>query len=221
MRAGRFIRTPSRPMQKDVEPSSTPPAVDRGSPLQRWLRVMVGGWGVTLVIAIAQMTRHELTPSSAAVTYPQFSGPIDAFRQPAAVLVVVLHPECPCSGATLAQASAMARRSTAKLEVAVIVTRPAGYDGRLQDSPMWAAAVDREVDTIEADEDGRLAARFDAKTSGQAFLYDVDGKLRFSGGLTAGRGVDRPAASALRAIESLASPADTVLHSPVFGCSLR
>jgi hypothetical protein len=42
--------------------------------------------------------------------------------------------------------------------------------------------------TVVRDDSGREAGRFGAATLGQTLLYDADGSLLFSGGITAARG---------------------------------
>jgi hypothetical protein len=42
--------------------------------------------------------------------------------------------------------------------------------------------------TVVRDDDGREARRFGVEASGETLLYDADGSLLFSGGITAARG---------------------------------
>jgi len=70
------------------------------------------------------------------------------------------------------------------------------------------------------DDDGVEAARFGAATSGQVILYDRDGRLLFSGGITASRGHagDNDGRDAI--VSLLGGGRGTRHSSPVFGCSL-
>jgi hypothetical protein len=74
--------------------------------------------------------------------------------------------------------------------------------------------------TVLDDVDGTEARRFGALTSGQVVVYDADGRLRFSGGITPARGHagDNAGRSAIIALLEGASSAS--VETPVFGCSL-
>jgi hypothetical protein len=73
---------------------------------------------------------------------------------------------------------------------------------------------------VRPDTDGREAALFGAKTSGQVLVYDGTGRLRFSGGITGGRSHsgDNPGRARVEAL-LLSGTLDRPI-SPVFGCAL-
>jgi len=73
---------------------------------------------------------------------------------------------------------------------------------------------------VMRDDDGVEAARFGAATSGQVILYDRDGGLLFTGGITASRGHagDNDGRNAI--VSLLGRGRETRHSSPVFGCSL-
>jgi len=73
---------------------------------------------------------------------------------------------------------------------------------------------------VRADQEGNEARCFQVTTSGHVVLYDVHGKLLFSGGITVSRGHsgDNDGRSAIMKLlnhEMVAVP-----ETPVFGCSL-
>jgi hypothetical protein len=71
------------------------------------------------------------------------------------------------------------------------------------------------------DTSGEETARFGCHTSGQLLMFNRDGRLIFSGGLTVGRGeagANLPFDNALSALTQSGPP---LLHSPVFGCPVR
>ena len=73
---------------------------------------------------------------------------------------------------------------------------------------------------VDRDADGVEAARFGAKTSGQALLYAADGRLLFHGGLTPSRGHEGDN-EGLRRVTAILDGKAARDESPVFGCSLR
>ena len=70
------------------------------------------------------------------------------------------------------------------------------------------------------DENGVDATVFDAATSGQTLLYDADGRLIFSGGMTGARGHsgDNAGRTALTAL--LTDGRSATSQTSVFGCLL-
>jgi hypothetical protein len=73
---------------------------------------------------------------------------------------------------------------------------------------------------VFVDRDGAEAKRFGVATSGQVLFYDAQRRLRFTGGITAGRGHAGDNAGA-DAIVSLVDHGTTVEpETPVFGCAL-
>lgn len=82
-----------------------------------------------------------------------------------------------------------------------------------------SAAAIPDVEVMR-DDDGLEARRFEASTSGEVLLYDAEGNLLFSGGITAARGHsgDNTGRSALTAL--LARRGVSGSRTPVFGCPL-
>ena len=83
----------------------------------------------------------------------------------------------------------------------------------------------READAIPGvtaheDVDGHEAALFGAETSGYVLLYDTQGQLLFSGGITASRGHAGENAGENAIISMLAGKAPGLQRTPVYGCSL-
>jgi hypothetical protein len=87
-------------------------------------------------------------------------------------------------------------------------------------SPLWQKVAALDGITVIEDRDGLEAARFGARTSGQALLYDGSGRLVFSGGMTASRGHEGDNAGRT-AIERLVRHERADRSSTlVFGCGL-
>lgn len=135
-------------------------------------------------------------------------------------LVMFAHPRCPCTQASVRELARLQRYTISKTETVVYLYAPAG-------EPDWDdSALREEIDripevTIRTDLEGRLAERFGAMTSGHVVLYAPDGSLRFSGGITPGRGHegDSTGARAIR-MAVLQGAIDAAIVS-VFGCDLQ
>jgi hypothetical protein len=70
------------------------------------------------------------------------------------------------------------------------------------------------------DDEGAEANRFHAATSGQTLLYDADGRLLFSGGITGSRGHAGDNAGENAIVSWVNSGAAARTETSVFGCAL-
>ena len=141
-------------------------------------------------------------------------------------LVLVLHPRCPCSRATLTELAQIVAHTRGRLAVEVLFVVPPGLDGQWAMASLWRQASAIPGVHLTLDSDGLEARHFGAATSGQALFYDTSGRLRFAGGITPGRGHEGDNAGEA-AVEALASATHTntnkealAASSPVFGCAL-
>ena len=73
---------------------------------------------------------------------------------------------------------------------------------------------------VRVDPEGVEARRFGSQTSGQIMLYDADGQLLFSGGITAARGHSGDNAGRNAILSLLTSGSSEQRGTPVFGCPL-
>lgn len=135
-------------------------------------------------------------------------------------LIVFAHPHCPCTSATLGELELLLARCGNRVSTQVWFIKPAGVTDAWMNTDLWRKAFDIPGVGVHRDEAGREARRFQVETSGQALLYDRDGRLLFSGGITLARGHagDNPGRSALTAL--LENTLSGKIKTPVFGCAL-
>ena len=134
------------------------------------------------------------------------------------VLVLALHPQCPCSAATLAELSRLLAHAATTPDVYAIFVSPDDAATSWVESSTWRAAA--AIPGVRVIRDaGAEARRFGARVSGQVIAYDADGTLQFAGGMTASRGHegDNAGRSALAAWLAGRPHAATAF---VFGCYL-
>lgn len=170
------------------------------------MRALVGGWVLLLALGMGALAFHGHQPGEAADAPPVW--PADsrlqlARRQP--TLLLFVHPECPCTRASLAELARLLVRCP-ELR-ATVVLRP----GPAVSLPSGVTAV----------QDDGLAetARFGAFTSGQVLLYGTDGRLRFAGGITVSRGHEGDNDGA-DAVARAVTGGSGLSGGPVFGCGL-
>ncbi|RKH64375.1 RedB protein [Corallococcus aberystwythensis] len=143
-------------------------------------------------------------------------------RAPGAwTLLVFLHPQCPCSRATLAELAKLLDREGERLATRVFVWAPRQAPPGFERSELWTRAGALPGVEVVADVDGAVARELGARTSGQVVLFSPDGVERFSGGITPARGHegDSTGADAIRGL--LRAQASRSFTAPVFGCALQ
>jgi hypothetical protein len=130
------------------------------------------------------------------------------------------HPRCPCTGATIDELERVLTSAEDAPESRVYFYRPAGAGEDWSRTALWRRAASLPGVQVVADDDGRMAQRFGASTSGQAFLYGTTGQLLFSGGLTDSRGHSSKSVGGEAILSLLSNPQARPVTTPVYGCSL-
>jgi len=179
----------------------------------------LAAWAGITAWGVVHLARYSFAPAHSGE--PVESWPADTNLGPLArdafTLVMPLHPECPCSRATLQQVDQLLAVHPRDLRVQLVFMEEGT---RIEDSDLWNYAGRISGVSRFHDSDGAETRRFGFQTSGEARLYAQDGKLRFSGGLTVARGHagESPGSRAVRAV--LEGSGALPVTAPVFGCSL-
>jgi hypothetical protein len=135
-------------------------------------------------------------------------------------LIMLAHPRCPCTRASVAELGQKMARLQGKVYAYVLFLQPALSNAQWKDTGLQRSAAAIPGVKVRSDVGGVEAHRFGAETSGHTRLFDRDGRLLFSGGMTEFRG-HAGENTGERAIESLVNgqvPARTA--TSVFGCAL-
>lgn len=183
-----------------------------------WLMIVSGG-----VVALA---RHSLTAGGAGA--PPVEWPSQAHLSLNAkgfTLVMLAHPRCSCTRASLKELAKVVVSSKGRLHATVLFYNPRSVDENWRQTDVWTSASEIPNVTLLVDSEGSIARLFGAKTSGHTLLYDRKGRLIFAGGITGARGhegdnVGEDAIVALIAEQSERQQEDFV-HTPTFGCHLH
>ncbi|HSU69291.1 MAG TPA: hypothetical protein VLJ39_20565 [Tepidisphaeraceae bacterium] len=192
------------------------------------LYVAIGAaWAGVVVFGVLRLWSYELTP--AAPAHPPVNWPAESHvtRAPGLpTLVLLMHPRCPCSSATVAELAKVMTDCRGKLSATVLMMRPKGVPQGWEKTDLWQSSSVLSGVEVRADEGGIESRRFGAVTSGQALLYSADGRLLFAGGITASRGHrgDNAGRSAITSMvldggASLRATTGTA-STPVYGCAL-
>ena len=135
-------------------------------------------------------------------------------------LVMFAHPQCPCTRASLSELARIMAQCDGKLAARVVFLKPSGMSETWLHSDSWGAAAAIPGVQVERDEKGVLANEFDAKTSGQVLVYDVTGRLVFSGGITDSRGHEGDNAGSEAIVSLVSTGRAKNARTPVFGCAI-
>lgn len=135
------------------------------------------------------------------------------------VLVMAVHPQCPCSRATIAELSKILAHSPRVCRPVLLAFKPSSEPDSWIETGLCRDARQLGAE-IRIDEDGERAIAMGMQTSGQVLLYDPRGDLRYQGGITSARGHQGDNAGQ-RYVERILRGDDVPLTKlPVYGCSI-
>ncbi len=178
-------------------------------------------WGIAIGAGMLLMHAYASRPGDPGnppVRWPVPSRPERDSDRPH--LLIFLHPRCPCSRASVTELTAILARCDGRLTARAVLFRPAAQDDSWFEPELLAALADIPGLEITPDPDGEEARRFGVATSGHVLLFDAQGDLKFSGGLTPGRGQYGNATGRSALLARLVDPSPRGQDEPVFGCPL-
>jgi hypothetical protein len=178
-------------------------------------------WLSAVMTGILVLANYANTPGRAGSPPPKWPAASELKRDPRQpTLLMFLHPQCPCSRASVGELSILMASSQGRVKATAVFLQPKGYDADWVHSDTWKEASKISGVTAVLDKEGREARLFNLQTSGDTVLYDAKGSLIFHGGITISRGHvgDNPGRAAVQAV--LLGGAPTVTNTPAFGCPL-
>jgi len=167
------------------------------------------------------LLRYSQTPGLPAEAPPHWPAQ-SRLQRPALLprLLVFVHPECPCSRATIAEIETLAPFFQNRLSVQILFFVTTRSNPHVQQSALWKRAAFVPGVELTADLEGQEARTFAVKTSGQALVYSTNAELLFAGGLTPERGHEGDSQGRDSVLAILQRPNVGLPTSSVFGCSL-
>lgn len=178
-----------------------------------WLAVVGVGFGALWV--------YDYTPGRDAgvpTHWPSQSKIPRALGLP--TLIMFAHPKCPCTRASIGELSVLMTHCQNRVNARVVFFRPRGAGEDWMHTDLWRSAEAIPGVMVQSDEDDAEARCFQVTTSGQVVLYDVSGKLLFSGGITSSRGHSGDNAGRSDIVDLLNHQMADGTKTPVFGCPL-
>ncbi len=191
----------------------------------RYSGTMIGGgvWLVLVSVGLWQLAVYENTPGRAAAraeSWPNNSQVSQDHALP--TLVMVVHPHCPCTRASLSELGRVLGVCQGKVRTEVLFVLPESQPAGWEKTDLWTTAAALPGVQVQSDPGGREAARFGAQTSGQCFLFAASGQQLFAGGITSARGHEgsNAGSNALISLLRYGAKHKQAVGTPVFGCPL-
>jgi hypothetical protein len=187
-----------------------------------WLFIGIAAWVCGLAIGLKMLVAYELRPGSegiAPTSWPKAAGVLPDTKRP--TLVLFVHPQCPCTRATVAELAQIITAAPEQVATLVFVYAPEGELDSWTNTSLVQSIRKLPGVRIEPDADGRMSALFGAITSGQALLFDSHGHLRFSGGITGARGHQGDNVGRRAVLARITGRETAPVKTLVYGCSLQ
>jgi hypothetical protein len=187
----------------------------------RLLWLATATWLALVVFGAGMLVRYASTPGAQSDPPPTWPSASRLERPDGRyLLLLAVHPRCPCTRATLGELEVIMSHSSGRIVSRVLFVQPAGAGDSWARSGLWRQAASIPGVEPVLDPRGREALRFGALTSGHTVVYAPDGRLLFHGGITGARGhfgSNTGADAVLATVEGERTP---VGATPVFGCPL-
>lgn len=179
-------------------------------------------WFLLIAVGYLHFSVYEGRPSLRAEhpqTFPEHSA-LKASRTEDTLLMFI-HPKCPCTSASLNELAVLSSRCNGKLNAIAVFVKPEGAPDGWEHTDYWTRAQRIPGVRVFLDECSNEAKTFGALTSGETFLYNRDGKLVFSGGITGGRGHEGDN-QGLDSVTGIISKTDMrCTNTNTYGCALN
>jgi hypothetical protein len=186
------------------------------------ITVLLGAtWVAALAFGGRTLFRYETTPGrvgTVASSWP--SGSVVPHQADKPTLLMFAHPHCPCTRASVGELAQIMAHALGKVNAYVLFVKPPNAGADWDDTDLRASAAAIPGVTVVTDENGKEASRFGAETSGHTLVFDRNGALVFTGGITASRGHAGNNAGESAVLAALSQQAVDHPRTPVFGCSL-
>jgi hypothetical protein len=202
---------------------NSPASGEEGSWVKKGFLLATGLlWGASVFAGLKVIVEYKNTPGPAAAAprrWPGASHLVLSSEQP--TLVMTVHPQCPCTRASVGELARLTSSLQGRVKTYVLFMKPQGFSQEWAKTDIWHNARRIPGVTTVVDEEGKEMAFFGAETSGHVFLYNPDGTLMFSGGITPRRAHEGDNVGRERIIQLVRGERAERRESPVYGCALN
>lgn len=192
-----------------------------GSRSGAWLLAGVVVWAIAAGSLAALLGFNDFVPGTMGT--PSATWPTHTrltLSRNSRTLIMMVHPQCPCSRASITALETVLRAAPERSRVYVLFFKPQDAPADWVESETWKSA--QLIPGVECivDINGAEAGHFGGQTSGDVRVFEPDGRRIYAGGITLSRGHagDSPGARSVTALLTDGVPERTT--SPTFGCEL-
>jgi hypothetical protein len=188
---------------------------------QRMLWAALVVWLTSAGTGLAWLMAYDNTPGTPADAPSRWPAGSSLTRDDdGPTLVMLAHPRCDCTRASIGELAELLARASQRPRTFVVFIRPGGVEAAWAKTGTFEQATRIPGVTVIRDDNGGEAERFGVWTSGQTLLYDRNGRLLYSGGITGARGKPGSNTGRSTVLELLAGAQPPRATTQVFGCSL-
>lgn len=190
--------------------------------------LIIVGWLGLVACGLGALANYGATPGAVGEVPSEW--PSDAsegltLAQDSLTLVLAVHPRCPCTRSTINELARALGASQEQPTIYALIFEPALENATDPDESFARTQIRARLSELPGvvmvrDPGSAIANRFGAMTSGHTIVYDADGLLRFSGGLTPTRAHEGPNTGSASLIELLNGGPAIADDAPVYGCPL-
>ena len=178
-------------------------------------------WAIAVSTGVLVLAHYSNKPGKAAIAPEMWpAGSALKLDTDKPSLLVLLHPQCSCSRATLRELERMTRVIGDGVTTRLLFYESSNMDSTWVFGDLWEMAEAIPYVELIRDRDGQLTKDFGTFTSGQTLLYATSGELLFKGGITAARGHEGDNAGKQALVALIKEHKSLRDDSPVFGCSI-
>jgi hypothetical protein len=179
-------------------------------------------WMLGVGYGMHRIWKYKTTPGVAADTPSSWPRDTKLVRaREGATLVMLAHPYCPCTRASVGELSQLMTQLQGKVTAYVVFSIPTEDAAEFEENDMYRTAAAIPGVTVVRDIGGVESERFGGKTSGQTYVFAAGGATLFSGGITGARGHAGDNAGTRRINDLVIRGISDRSVSPVFGCGLQ
>jgi hypothetical protein len=179
-------------------------------------------WAVGVCVGMRTMLDYENTPGTPGRPLTEWpSGSQVPRTKGVPAIVVIAHPQCPCTRATIGELALLMTRLRDRVTATVVFAKPKGLADGWEETDLWRAALAIPGVRVIRDEGMVETDRFHASASGQTMLYSASGVLLFSGGITASRGHSGDNAGRSAIVSLVTTGRAERSRTSVYGCALH
>jgi hypothetical protein len=184
--------------------------------------VLIAVWALGVGYGMHRLWQYKTTAGAKAEARSSWPASTKLTRSPDhATLVMMAHPYCPCTRASVSELSVLMTQLQGRVSAYVVFDIPESETADFEENDLWRTAAAIPGVTVVRDDGGAEAARFGAKTSGQTFVFDPEGTLLFSGGITGARGHAGDNLGRKWIVDLVRTGKSDGAQTAVFGCGLE